>query len=238
MPADEVSYETLKGRLYRERRSPALSKIEADFYANAERHLRDLQEEQRREQAANPTSPKAMVLHDELWNLQRVREDLYEIRERKLVAAALTAAKGGNPDRAAMTVPEADLYESLVRSLKDARRAMLKRAAQASAEGGAPVAASVAEALAGEAAVLVPPVSVTAPADPEPLAVAAAPAEAPLEVGRQRSGRVLVRPLEDLPAFTAPDLRTYRLRAGDLAAVPGEVARALVAGGKAVVYGA
>lgn len=230
MAPDEVNYETLKGRLYRERRNLELTKLDADFYAAAERHLHQLVEELRKEEASNPSSPKALVLHDEVRNLQRVREDIYEVRERKIVAAAQTAARGGNPDRTAMTTAEGDLYETIVRALKDARRTMLKRATLAEAQP-----APLPSGRVTETTLAIPPASVTAPADPEPAPRPAIVAEAIPGPGRARSGRVLIRPLEDLPAFTAPDLRTYRLRTGDVAAVPLEVARALAAAGKAVV---
>lgn len=232
MAPDEVTYETLKGRLYKERRAQLeLTKLDPDFYAQAERHLRDLQDLQRRESEANPGSAKAMVLQDELRNLNRVREDIYDLRERKILYAAQVAARGGNPERNAMTAPELVLYEDIVRSLKEARRTMLKRTLPVDGPAALPP-PPLAVALT-EATLPIPPASVTPPAEPEG-AMAPAAAAAP-EPQRSRSGRVLIRPLEDLPAFTAPDMRTYRLRSGDLAAVPSEVAHALVAGGKAVV---
>ena len=233
MAPDEVTYETLKGRLYKERRAQLeLTKLDADFYAQAERHLRELQDLARRELESNPGSPKAMVLQDELRNLNRVREDIYDLRERKILYAAQVAARGGNPDRGAMTAPELTLYEDLVRSLKEARRTMLKRTMPVDGPAALPP-PPLAVALT-EATLPIPPASVTPPAKPEAaVARPAEAAEAPRH--RSRSGRVLIRPLEDLPAFTAPDLRTYRLRSGDLAAVPSEVAHALVAGGKAVL---
>lgn len=232
MAPDEVTYETLKGRLYKERRAQLeLTKLDADFYAQAERHLRELQDLARRELESNPGSPKAMVLQDELRNLNRVREDIYDLRERKILYAAQVAARGGNPERGAMTAPEITLYEDLVRSLKEARRTMLKRTMPV--EGPAALPPPPLAVALTEATLPIPAASVTAPAEPEATVARAAEAAEPQQ--RSRSGRVLIRPLEDLPAFTAPDLRTYRLRSGDLAAVPMEVAHALVAGGKAVL---
>jgi hypothetical protein len=49
---------------------------------------------------------------------------------------------------------------------------------------------------------------------------------------------VLVRVKEAVPPFVGTDLRTYRLGAEDVAAVPKEIAHALVQRGLAVALGA
>ena len=175
MPAldqEEFTYSALVNRWRKERSANALSKMDDRFYEAFDAVLRELREEYAKEHAANPATPKVLILQDELMNLQRVRDDIYDLRERKIVTAAVIAARGGNPDRTTMTKEEDILFEEVV----------------------------------------------------------AAANEEPRRLGPQR---VLVRVKEPVAPFVGTDLRTYRLGVEDVAAVPREIAHALVSRGLA-----
>ena len=253
---EEFTYASLVNRWRRERASAALTRMEGHFYEAFDRHLRQLREEYQKEHALNPATPKVLILQDELMNLQRVRDDLYDLREKKMVTAALIAARGGNPDRANMTKEEEVLFDEVLRVLRDARRNLLRRGQPREAPptakpaGGPPAppeeapppahAAHPAAALAEQASA--PAHEAPLPGAPAPAAARAAPA--PEEMGapereprRLGPARVLVRVKAAVAPFVGTDLRQYRLDAEDVAAVPKEIAHALIQRGVATALG-
>lgn len=252
---EEFTYSALVNRWRKERSATALSRMEDRFYEAFDEVLRELRDQYAKEHTANPATPKVLILQDELMNLQRVREDIYDLRERKIVTAAVIAARGGNPDRNAMTKEEDILFEEVLRVLRDARRNLLRRG-----QPKEPV-----KPPAGPATPLDQVVAPHSPAQPAAVLAERAPAveaspEAPLpgaphvqpaqsrppeevvasgadEPRRLGPARVLVRVKESVPAFVGTDLRTYRLGAEDVAAVPRDIAHALVSRGLAVAIG-
>lgn len=253
---EEYDYATLVTRRKRERASVSLTRMPEGFYDKFDAHLRGLREEYTREHAANPATPKVLILQDELMKLQEARDDIYDVREKKLLTAAIVAARGGNPDRANMTKDEEALFDEVLRTLREARRNMLRRqlAPPKDATKIAPVASepkppagpptppepAPAPAFAAQPAAVLAvqeappeaplPGQAAAPAPPAPVATEAVSASedsgAPRRLGPQRA---LVRVRQAIEPFVGPDLRQYRLLAEDVAAVPREVAQVLVA---------
>lgn len=258
---EEFDYPTLVNRWRRERSATALTKMDGHFYEGFDHHLKELREEYQREHALNPATPKVLILQDELMNLQRVRDDIYDLREKKIVTAAVIAARGGNPDRSNMTKEEDLLFDEVLRVLRDARRNLLRRGApakevpKAPTGGGPPTPpeptaadppASAAQPAHGLAeAASVPAHEAPLPGSPGPLVARHAPPPETLEAAdepqpprRMGPARVLVRVKQDVPAFVAPDLRQYRLSNEDVAALPREVAHVLIQRGVAHALGA
>ncbi|MHB8604446.1 MAG: hypothetical protein ACYDCK_04255 [Thermoplasmatota archaeon] len=243
---EDFTYESLVNRWRKETRSDAIGKLDPAFYERFEQHLRALADEVQRENALNAMSPKATILQDELRNLRRARDDIYDARERKIVIASLIAARGGNPDRSALTRGEVELYDELVRTLKEARRTLARRADSAPATSAPPLADVVAE----KGAPGAPPEPVAnriaspaapaaraqrdpAPTVPEPPLPGLAPAAAASAEPDRRDARVYVQVLAAVPPFVASDLRTYALAADDLVALPPEAAALLTERGLA-----
>lgn len=218
-PVEQLNYEVLRKRQQLERGSPRLTRLEPDFYENLELYLKALHEDFQREQAANPGSPKATLLGDELTNTRRLAEDLYEHRERKVVTAALTAARGASPETANMLPDEQALYEGLVALLRDAKRRVLhgRQGPRPAPPPHVPVIG------------ILPSAPPAAPA-PTPAAPGAAAAPEP----RARDGRLLVRVLEDVGSFMASDQRAYYVRREEVVSLPADTARILILRGKAV----
>lgn len=258
---EEYDYPTLVNRWRRERSATALTRMDGHFYESFDRHLKQLREEYTREHTVNPATPKVLILQDELMNLQRVRDDIYDLREKKIVMAAVVAARGGSPDRGNMTKEEEILFDELLRVLRDARRNLLRRGAPAKEalpkppSGGGPptapepTAAEPPSAAAQPAATMAEPAAVSPeaplPGSPAPLQTREAPPPETLEAADDPSpprrlgpARVLVRVKTALPAFVAPDLRQYRLEAEDVAALPKDVAHVLIQRGVAHALGA
>jgi DNA replication factor GINS len=228
-PGDALTYQELRKRQQLERTSPRLTKLENDFYRHLELYLQSLGEDFQREQGANAGSPKATLLGDELQNTRRLAEDLYENRERKLLTAALTTARGGAADLTHMLKEEQELYEALVALLRETKRRVLH-----GARGPRPGVPAL------TLAPSPPPAAVATPAPPEPghappaAPVAAVAAPALPIAAAQAAGRLLVRVLEDVGSFAASDLRTYNVKREDVVSLPADTARILILRGKAV----
>lgn len=247
---EDFAYATLVNRWRRERATTTLTRMQEDFYEAFDKHLRQLHEEYQREQLKNAATPKVLILLDELTNLQRVRDDLYDLRERKVVTAAIIAARDGRPDHASMTRAEKVLFDAVLRALRESRQSLLRAAPPepAKPQGGPPSpldaapptahaqpAAPLAErARAAEAAPEAPLPG--APAMAAPRAAPRAEEIAP-EERRVGPGRMLVRVRADVEPFVAPDLRHYRLAAEDVAALPRDVAHLLIQRGVASALG-
>lgn len=258
---EDFTYPALVNRWRRERAATALTKMDGHFYEAFDQRLRELREEYTREHAVNPATPKVLILQDELMNLQRVREDLYDLRERKIVTAALIAARGGHPDRSHLTKEEDILFDEVLKVLRDARRNLLRRGQPAAKEApkahaGPPTppepvthAGAAATTSAQPAAVLAERASAADAAPESPLPGAPAPVSAPAKAAesvvaeesapprRLGPARVLVRVKQTVAPFVGTDLRQYRLAAEDVAALPREVAHALVQRGFAQALG-
>jgi DNA replication initiation complex subunit (GINS family) len=253
---EEFTYPSLVNRWRRERATTALSKMDTGFYEAFDAHLRALREDYQRENAANPATPKVLILQDELAKLQSVRDDLYDLRERKIVTAALIAARGAHADKANMTREEEVVFEELLRALRESRRSLLRRGQPPAVEppraapAGPPTAPdplSAPSAVSAPASALAErppeapaeaPLAPPAPAREEPPAAEALAASAEPEPPRRVApARMLVRVTSAFGPFVGPDLRHYRLAAEDVAALPKDVAHVLIQRGVAVAVG-
>ncbi|MBI4393013.1 MAG: hypothetical protein HY556_04335 [Euryarchaeota archaeon] len=225
-PPSEVNRDFVGNRCKLESTSGKLTKLEPSFYQDVERYMRRLQEEFQSEQAANPGSSKSALLLDDINSTRALFEDIYERRERKIVSAALSAARGTSPDVSNMLSREKEFFDLQVQILRDAKRSVIK---------GEPIArpAAPVKETAPVQPVAVPPrpVPEAAPAaSPKPPAVSAQPQ--PVQDARANSSpgidnRIVVRVLADVPRFTASDMRTYKLAKEDVVSLPRDAARAL-----------
>ncbi|MDI6917509.1 MAG: hypothetical protein QMC80_06900 [Thermoplasmatales archaeon] len=130
MPKEELNCEKLRQilemeRMERIRKNRGLTKIEPDFYSNLTNYLNGLQKSFEAEYKINPTSPKTILLRDELNRAKNLGENIFEIREEKIVMAALSTIKGGEPDLGLMVKEEKILFNSLLKLLKESREETL-----------------------------------------------------------------------------------------------------------------
>lgn len=254
---DEFTYPALVNRWRRERSTTALTRMDEGFYEAYDAHLRKLREDYQKEHAANPATPKVLILQDELTKLQGVRDDLYDMRERKIMTLALVLARGGNADRANLTKEEDLVLDELVRVLRDARRNLLRRGQPPAVEApklapagpptapdpvAAPVASAqpasgLAERVAEASAEARLPGAPALAAREAPAAEAMAALDGEPAPRRLAPARMLVRVKTAFGPFVGPDLRHYRLAAEDVAALPKEVAHVLIQRGVAAAIG-
>jgi len=127
MPKEELNCEKLRQilemeRMERIRKNRGLTKIDPDFYSNLTNYLNGLQRSFEEEYKINPTSSKTILLRDELNRAKNLSENIFEIREEKIVMASLSTIKGGKPDLSLMVKEEKTLYEDLLNVLKESRK--------------------------------------------------------------------------------------------------------------------
>ena len=163
-----LTYDALRKLVADERAGTKLLPLPEDFFEQVQRYVK------LKEQAAGPGGGRA----DELWELdaaKRALSDLLEVRERKLVGAALSFVRtGGQPG--SVLPHELALFSALAEGIKEFRGVQQRL----------------------------------------------------LEPGEARS---VVAFLQDVPAFAGSDLKSYGpYKAGDIATVPAEMAKALVTG--------
>lgn len=114
---EEISYKTLRKIEEIEKSSSVLSDIKSDFYSLIAKYLDELNERLKREESQQ----KKTILQDEIANIKRISSNIYEAREKKIVLAALSKARGGNPDTKNMIDCEKKLFDAILNALLSSR---------------------------------------------------------------------------------------------------------------------
>ncbi len=215
---DEVNFERVT-KVYREETGKkTLSNLEADFYDKLAGYLARLEEGAALEAKADPNSPRAVMLQDELRKVRKKRDQIFTYRERKLALLASTKASGGEIEMLNLPTQERTLFESLVAVLVKART---------EAFGGSPFGSDAAPRTSAET-----PIGSVAKGAGEPLQIVRSEDTKKPRVAPSLKDHVLVHVLEDLPPFAGIDT-TYHLRKEDVVTLPKTIAQILVDRGKA-----
>ena len=123
MDANEISYKTLRRIQQLEHNSPLLTKIDSNFYYRLSEFLRNLDTIAEKEE----NSQKSKLLLDEIQNTKKIATSIYEQREKKIVQAALSTARGGKPDLKNLLDAEKILYDSIVELILQTRKEILNK---------------------------------------------------------------------------------------------------------------
>jgi len=120
----KFSYAKLRSLERMERQSPELTNIGNDFYRSAFEYIKELEKRLDEEMEKNPSSKKVTLISDELRNTRRIWESIFERREKKVVQAALSAARGGSHTPKSLTEQEKIFYKELLEILHKNRKAV------------------------------------------------------------------------------------------------------------------
>ena len=123
MEEDEINYRTLRKIQQTEKNSPILTEIKSDFYLDLSEYLENLKNRLQDE----TSSQKQTLLKEEILNTQKIAENIYEQREKKILVAAISKARGGNPDLKNMINIEKNLFDSVLKIMITSRRQFLKK---------------------------------------------------------------------------------------------------------------
>lgn len=119
---EEINYRVLRKIQQLEKNSPILTNIKTEFYNDLSEYLKDL--DARLEKEAD--SQKKMLLEDEIQNTKKIAVNIYEQREKKILLAAISKARGGNPEIKNMLTDEETLFESILKSMEKSRDILLE----------------------------------------------------------------------------------------------------------------
>ena len=122
MEDDEINYRALRKIQQMEKNSPILTDLRSDFYNTLSEYLEDLNTRL----GSESSSQKQMLLKDEIQNTKKIATSIYEQREKKVLLAAVTKARGGNPDLKNMVNIEKNLFEPVLELMLNSRKKILE----------------------------------------------------------------------------------------------------------------
>ena len=123
MDQEDINYKTLRKIQQQEKTSPLLTKIDRNFYQKFSEYLKNLQRIAEKEDDAN----KLKLFDDEIQNTKKIAFNIYELREKKIIQAALSKVRGGKPDLKNLLEIEKRLYDSLVKQIIVSREEILEQ---------------------------------------------------------------------------------------------------------------
>jgi DNA replication factor GINS len=110
---ENINYKTLRRAQQDEQASSLLTKINVSFYKDLSLYIKTL--ERSIENEKNPL--KLKLFTDEVQNTKKIANSIYELREKKIVQAALATARSATPDLTNLLEIEKKLYRSLVEQI-------------------------------------------------------------------------------------------------------------------------
>jgi DNA replication initiation complex subunit (GINS family) len=123
MDKEDINYKTLRRVQELERNSQLLTSIDAQFYQSLSEYITMLEKTVKNEK--NPQ--KVKLFHDEIHHTKKLASSIYELREKKIVQAALSKVRGGKPDLKHLLDVEQKLYEALVTTIESSRKNIFKQ---------------------------------------------------------------------------------------------------------------
>ena len=119
---EEINYKTLRKIQEIEKNSPVLSDLKPDFYKSFIGYLKILNKRLDLEKS----SQKQILIRDEIENIKKIVINIYENREKKILLAAISKARGGNPDLKNIIQEEKILFDSVYDLLLKLRKNALE----------------------------------------------------------------------------------------------------------------
>lgn len=146
----QITLETLYDSLRNEKKKEDLQKVKDSFFTDVVSYLKEKKAlfESRKEQEELFASGEREKLSYELRSIQRILKELYDKREKKVIAIAINRSRTNSDliDTSAMLLEERQFYQELVNTLNKYRRGILFRLWRAEAPD-VPLEASFASAL-------------------------------------------------------------------------------------------
>jgi DNA replication initiation complex subunit (GINS family) len=196
MDENEINYKNLRKIQQIEKESPALTKIESSFYTALSDYLKYL--DTRLEKESSPQ--KQMLLKEEVQNTRKISTNIYEQREKKVILAAISKTRGGEPDLKNLVGVERNLFDSILQMMAQTREELLNKKTREKEE---------------EKAIEV---------RIEPKAE-----NKKQEIITQKPQNInpIVMVAKDIPEFMGTDAKKYNLRKGDVLSLPKDMSDTL-----------
>jgi DNA replication initiation complex subunit (GINS family) len=211
----EMTYEELMSVHRQELKQTSLVKVSSDFYNRTASYLDALN--RRVSEKSSDSMEVSGMLHNQLKTAKEKSSEVYEIRMRKIALMAMASAFGGEPRLDNATPEENEAFASLKRFFTEHCMKTMNIVCEAPKEP------KEAAPQATEAPVTTPAIETEKPVENPTLDENAA----------AKSEIILVRVLEDLPAFAGME-KNYRLSKEDVISLPRHIADILVKNKKAI----
>ena len=110
MEKEGINYKSLRKTQQTEKSSPVLTELQTGFYIELQEYLERLDKRFEKESA----SQKKTLLKEEIENTKKIAANVYELREKKILLAAISKARSGNPNLNNMSDIEKTLFDSIL----------------------------------------------------------------------------------------------------------------------------
>jgi DNA replication initiation complex subunit (GINS family) len=118
----EINYRYLRKIQQMEKNSPVLTELKPDFYDVLSKYLESLNNRLKNE----TSSQKQILLKEEITNIKKIALNIYEQREKKILLAVISKARGGNPDLKNMDIIEKNLFDPVLDLTLKSRNSIFK----------------------------------------------------------------------------------------------------------------
>ena len=122
MDDEEINYRALRKIQQTEKNSPGLTSLQPDFYISLTKYSNSLEDRFKKETA----SQKKTLLQDEIHNIKKISSNIYEQREKKILLAAVSKARGGNPDLKNLDDIEKKLFDNTLDIMLQTRKQIFR----------------------------------------------------------------------------------------------------------------
>ena len=119
---EDINYKTLRKIQQAERTSPQITKINNEFFKDVQKFLHELEQRLEKEKKAQ----KKMLLAEECQNIEKIVRNIYEQREKKIMLAAISKARGGNPSIKSLLPEEKLFFDDLYQNIVSYRKKILE----------------------------------------------------------------------------------------------------------------
>jgi DNA replication initiation complex subunit (GINS family) len=196
MNENEINYKNLRKIQQIEKESPTLTKIESSFYTALSDYLKYL--DSRLEKESSPQ--KQMLLKEEVRNTKKIATNIYEQREKKIILAAISKARGGEPDLKNLVGVERNLFDSILQMMVQTREELLNKKTREKEE------------------------EKTVESGVEPKAENK---KQEIITPKQQNINPIVMVAKDIPEFIGTDAKKYNLRKSDILSLPKDMSDTL-----------
>ena len=197
MNENEINYKNLRKIQQIEKESPTLTKIESSFYTALSDYLKYLDSRLEKESSTQ----KQMLLKEEVQNTRKIATNIYEQREKKIILAAISKTRGGEPDLKNLVGAERNLFDSILQMMVQTREELLNKKTREKEEEEKTVEFSVEPKTENKKQEIITP--------------------------KQQNINPIVMVAKDIPEFIGTDAKKYNLRKGDILSLPKDMSDTL-----------
>lgn len=206
MDSEELDYKHLREIYQLEQKTPLLTKINDHLYEEGKKYISKLYtrlEEERK-------SSRKRIITDQIQNIEKTLKNIYEQREKKIMLAAISKARGGTPSEKHFLPQEQELFSSLFSILMNTRKQQLEIVEPSEIENSA---------------VIQQPSDVKQSIE---TTVEVETSSEKIKEPNSQQNHQIIRIVQDIPTFIGTDTKEYTLQKGDIVSVPNKLSQMLI----------